>query len=47
MDAPKPEAIDTESPPPILRRWRNVYLLVVGELAVLVVLFYLLRQWAS
>jgi hypothetical protein len=47
MDAPKLEPIDNESPPPFLSRWRNVYLLVVGELVVLVVLFYLLRQWAS
>lgn len=36
-----------EEPPPFLRRWRNVYLLVLGELAVLVVLFYALARWAS
>lgn len=47
MKAATPEPTHTEEPPPILKRWRNVYLLVAGELALLVVLFYLLRQWAS
>ncbi|MBP7147921.1 MAG: hypothetical protein KBD01_10280 [Acidobacteria bacterium] len=40
-------ATDTEEPPPLLGRWRNVYLLVAGELALLVLLFWLLRRWAS
>ena len=34
-------------PPPFLGRWANVYLLVLGELAVLVALFYLLTRWSS
>jgi hypothetical protein len=34
-------------PPPVLGSWRNVYLLVVGELAGLVVLFWALTRWAS
>ena len=38
---------DHEEPPPILSRWRNVYWLVLGELAVLVVVFYALTRWAS
>jgi hypothetical protein len=33
--------------PPLLGRWRNLYLLLAGELAVLVVLFYALTRWAS
>jgi hypothetical protein len=44
MSAKGPEI---EEPPPILGSWRNVYLLVVTEVAVLVVLFHLLRRWAS
>lgn len=36
-----------EEPPPFLGSWRNVYLLVAGELALIVVLFALLRRWAS
>jgi hypothetical protein len=38
---------DLETPPPILGRWRNVYLLVLGELAVLIGVFYALARWAS
>ena len=33
-------------PPPFLGRWRNVYLLVAIELAVLIALFYALTRWA-
>lgn len=36
-----------EQPPPFLSRWRNVYVLVLVELAVLVALFYALTRWAS
>ena len=36
-----------EDPPPILTRWRNVYALVLVELAALVALFYVLTRWAS
>jgi hypothetical protein len=36
-----------ESPPPFLSRWRNVYVLVLAELGVLVVAFWLLTRWAS
>ncbi len=38
---------DGEDPPPFLGSWRNVYLLVAGELAVIVVLFAALAWWAS
>ncbi len=36
-----------EPPPPFLGRWRNVYLLVAVELAVLIALFYAFARWAS
>ena len=38
---------DAEAPPPLLGSWRKLYLLVLGELAVLVLLFYALTRWAS
>lgn len=31
----------SESPPPVLGSWRNLYLLVLGNLALMVVVFYL------
>jgi hypothetical protein len=40
-------AMSEEDPPPFLGRWRNVYIFVLVELAVLVLLFRLLRLWAS
>lgn len=39
-------AQETE-PPPFLGSWRNVYLFVLAELAVLVALFYAVARWAS
>jgi hypothetical protein len=36
-----------EAPPPLLRSWRNLYLLLLTELGVLVLLFYALTRWAS
>ncbi|MGA9520647.1 MAG: hypothetical protein WBV82_04235 [Myxococcaceae bacterium] len=42
-----PSAPEPEEPPPFLSTWRNVYLFVVVELAVTVVLFYVLGRWAS
>ncbi len=36
-----------EEPPPFLGRWRNVYALVLTELAVTVALFYALAVWAA
>lgn len=36
-----------DEPPPFLGAWRNVYALVIGELAVTAVLFYALTRWAS
>jgi hypothetical protein len=40
----KPET--PEAPPPFLGTWKRIYLLVLGELALLIVLFYLLTRWA-
>ncbi|MGD9765026.1 MAG: hypothetical protein AB7V27_15070 [Candidatus Binatia bacterium] len=42
---PSPTARDEE--PPLLGSWRNFYLLVLGELAALVLLFYALTRWAE
>jgi hypothetical protein len=43
-----PQAPDApEDPPPFLKSWRNVYLLLVGELCLTVLVFYLLVRWAS
>lgn len=57
MGAPEPQgpsgrsrAVDGAGPedrPPLLGSWRNVYLLLVGELALLVAAFALLAWWAA
>lgn len=36
-----------EEPPPLLGRWRNVYLLVLVELVVTALGFWALTRWAS
>lgn len=41
-----PEATEPEAPP-LLGRWRNLYLLLVAELGALIFLFYALTRWAS
>jgi hypothetical protein len=38
---------DADTPPPLLGSWRNLYWLLLGELAVLVAGFYALSRWAS
>lgn len=38
---------DPDEPPPILGSWRNVYLLLAGQLVVLVLVFWALTRWAS
>jgi hypothetical protein len=38
---------EPEAPPPFLSRWRNVYVLIVGELFLTAALFYVLTRWAS
>ena len=42
-----PDRDESSQPPPLLGSWRNVYALVVVNLAVLIALFYLLTRWAS
>ena len=42
-----PERDDPEAPPPLLGSWRNVYALIVVNLAVLIALFFALTRWAS
>lgn len=39
-----PEAYDSE-PPPLLRKWRNVYLVVLGWLALQILLFYAFTRY--
>jgi hypothetical protein len=46
-ERPSKSTIDPEAPPPVLGSWRALYLLVLGELGVLVLLFYALTRWAS
>ena len=36
-----------EDPPPFLRTWGRIYVLVLVELAVLTALFFALTRWAS
>jgi hypothetical protein len=36
-----------DEPPPVLGRWRNVYVVVLVELALIVALFWALTRWAS
>ena len=38
---------EPEEPPPFLARWRDVYLLLAAELALLVAAFWALGRWAS
>lgn len=46
--SPPPQGADShEAPPPFLGEWKNVYLLLLGELAVTILLFWLLARWAS
>jgi len=57
MGAPEPhgpsgpsgavDGVGPEDPSPLLGSWRNVYLLLVGELALLVAAFALLAWWAA
>lgn len=39
--------VAADAPPPLLSSWRNLYLLLLVELAVLVGLFYALTRWAA
>ncbi len=41
------EPTPPDAPPPLLGSWRNLYVLVLVELAALVALFAVLTRWAS
>ncbi len=41
------EPAETEEPPPFLKRWRNVYILLVVELLAIAALLYAARLWLS
>jgi len=41
---PKPPLGENESSPPFFKSWRRLYFVVLGELVVLVVLFYLFMK---
>jgi hypothetical protein len=36
---------EKEEPSPILKKWRNVYFLVIGTEAVVIILLYMLTQY--
>lgn len=47
-EAPRKDVTSTpDEPPPFLGSWRNVYLLLLGELALLTAVFYALTRYAS
>ena len=47
-DSTVPRGVDApDAPPPLLSRWRNLYVLLLVELGALVALFYALTRWAS
>ncbi len=41
---PPPGRGDLDAPPPLLGRWRNLYLLVLGTLGALVLAFWLFTK---
>jgi len=38
---------DQEEHPPIFKSWRNIYLIVLGNLAFLIIIFYLITSYFS
>ncbi len=38
---------DEEAPPPVLGKWRNVYIVLAVQLGLLVLGLYVLTRWAS
>lgn len=47
MTEPVAPAPAPEDPPPLLKSWKNVYGLLVVQLAVVVAVLYALTRWAS
>jgi hypothetical protein len=44
---PEPIVSDEDEPPPVLGSWRNVYVLLVGELLAITALLYAVKLWLS
>jgi len=44
---PHTRASDEDQPPPVLGTWRNIYLLLIGELLAITALLYAVRLWLS
>lgn len=38
---------EIEDPPPLLSSWRNIYAVVMLELVVTILVFWLLTRWAA
>lgn len=36
--------LESDAPPPFFRSWRNLYVMVLGELVLVIVLFYLFMK---
>lgn len=49
MSAPEQPRTDApiEEPPPVLGTWKNLYLFLIAELAVVVLLLWALTRWAE
>ena len=47
MSPSDPAELDEQDPPPVLGRWRNVYLLLVLSLGAVVAVLYAATRWAS
>ena len=44
---PEPATRDEGQPPPVLGSWRNIYIMLVGELIAITALLYAVRLWLS
>jgi len=47
MSEIKEDKKETAAPPPFLGSWKNIYWLLMGNLAVLIILFYLFTKYFS
>jgi hypothetical protein len=46
-DEARPNAPETEEPPPLLGSWQRLYTLVIVELLLCAALLYALARWAA
>ena len=44
LKTPEPPRPELDETPPLLGSWRNIYVVVLGNLAVLIVLFWLITR---